>query len=283
MDSVVVNDDFRRFSWYAPDRLEAGAALIVVLHGAGMSGLEMREATGRGFERVEAPEGVVVAYPDGYERTWNDCRSEAPYPAVRRDVDDAAFLDSLVAALRDRYALDQDRLYVVGFSNGGGLAYRLAREDPQGWAGFAAIAANLPVPREDGCGEAIEPVSVLVMNGTADPVVPYAGGVASARGVRLGRVLSTEATVGAWLGLDGCLAPPEVAPLADVDPDDGSRIRLSEWTCPADRRVSLATVEGGGHTIPGPGPFDWPAWLGPVNRDVDAASLVWTFFRSLAR
>ncbi|WP_252406503.1 hypothetical protein, partial [Acinetobacter pittii] len=77
--------------------------MLVVLHGSRGDGAQMRRISGYGFDRLAAQEGFLVAYPDGFEGHWNDCRKAASYSARLRDVDDVAFLRALVARLAQEY------------------------------------------------------------------------------------------------------------------------------------------------------------------------------------
>ena len=57
----------RSYLTYIPQGLAKGSPLVVVMHGSGQNGAEMRTGTGYGFERLADEHGFAVVYPDGYE------------------------------------------------------------------------------------------------------------------------------------------------------------------------------------------------------------------------
>ena len=106
------------------------------------------------------------------------------------------------------------------------LAYRLALERPDDFAGVAAISASVPVKENLDCGHAEKPVPVMIINGTADPINPYRGGMVNLGGAKLGNVLSSEDTAKYFAKLLGVTAMPEVATL----PHKGGRTSVNGMT-----------------------------------------------------
>ncbi len=282
---LEVDGRVRHFEWYEPSTLEPGAPLVLSIHGSGMDGESTRRFTRWGFEELAEREGFVVAYPLGFEREWNGCRSPGVTRADREDLSDTRFLLEIARVLGERLALDPTRLYAAGISNGGQMAYRLAHDAPGRVAAVAALIAQIPEPENSDCNAPRGPVPVLVMNGTADPIVPEQGGVASLFGLSArGRVRSTDETIRFWLEVNGIGGPPaEVTQLPDLDPDDGSRVERSVWRGADPRReVVLVRVHGGGHAAPGGIGFGLRGWTGPllgfVNQDIRAPDEIWQFF-----
>lgn len=267
-------------SWgaYLPADLEPGAPVVFVLHGSRGSGEEMRAVTAYGFDLLAEREGVVAVYPDGFERHWNDCRASASYSANTRNVDDVTFLRSLVAVLGERYGVDPAAVYMVGLSNGGHMAYRMALEAPEVVAGVAAFAANLPVEDNLDCRPSGQPVPVLVVNGSEDPINPHEGGLVELLGdSSRGEVLSSRDTVTYWAGLSGYPSDGQHSDWQDRVPEDGTSISVLQWMGPGRAPVALVTINGGGHTMPDP-VFRLPRLLGLTSREADSARLAWHFF-----
>lgn len=239
--------------------------LVLVFHGGG--GRASGIAPHTGFSRLAEREGFVVVYPDGLGRRWNDGRG------VAATHDDVGFVRALLDTLAHTLALDPRRIYATGISNGAIFTYRLACDLPGVFAAVAPVAGAMPVDLVPACGHA-EPVSVLAMQGTADPLMPYAGGGV---GRRRGRVLSAERSVGFWATAAGCAGTPATAPEPDLTPADGTRVHLTTYAgCRDGRSVELYTIEGGGHTWPGGPPVGGA--VGRVSRDVDATPVIWSFF-----
>jgi len=118
---------------------------------------------------------------------------------------------------------------------------------------------------------------VLGIDGTADPIVPFAGG-----GVyddRNGDVLSAEETIATYRRADGCgngqtLAPTPVA-------SDGTSATFQRWSgCAGGTSVELATVHGGGHGWPGGRQYFASRLVGVVSQAFDANTYIWEFFKT---
>ncbi len=273
----------RRFAVYRPDRSIESAAVVIMLHGARGSGERIRRASGYGFDALADRHGFIVVYPEGYERHWNDCRAAAEYSARAMNIDDVAFMRELVAFIAAEYTVDRGRVFVAGLSNGGQLAYRLALEAPDLVRGVAAIAATLPTQQNLSCTHSGKAASVMIINGTADPINPFTGGEVTLVGPfgSRGEVRSALGSAEYWAHLAGYSTEPFFHRYPDSDPDDGSVADRMVWAAAGRPEVILVTVDGGGHTIPGPG-LAFPYFLGPVNQDFSAIEEIWRFFSRAA-
>lgn len=284
--SLRVGELERTYSVYVPAPLPAHAPLVLVLHGSMGNGEQARSGTFYGFDALADRHGFAVAYPDGFEEHWNDCRRVAPYSANTRNVDDVGFLRALVAHLAGELGLDPARVYATGVSNGGQMAYRLALEAPELVAAIAPVAAGLPDDANFDCEKSGQPVAVLIVNGTADPMNPFAGGRVALYGVwgDRGGVLSSDASVAYWAdladlaGLAGHRGPPERHRYRDLNGGDGSWAERLTWRDDGPGpEVAHLVLHGGGHTFPHPR-WRYPRFLGPTNADLDGAVEVWEFF-----
>lgn len=269
----------RTFLYYLPARLDAPVALVIVFHSSMGNGAQARAAFGYEFDRIADEHGFLVVYPDGVGGHWNDCREVAPYAARRLGIDDVGFARALVAHLRARWKVDGERVFATGFSNGGHMAIRLALEAPDLVAGVAPVIASLPAETNMVCRVSGEPVSILLMNGTDDPINPYEGGEVALYGtfVKRGLVVSTEASAAWFARLAGHTGQPERERLPDRDGDDGSTVERARWSGRGRKSVVLYSVRGGGHTVPHP-TARAPRLLGRTNADVTAAEEIWSFF-----
>lgn len=239
------------------------APLLIVLHGQTGSGERVRGYSG--FDTVA--DGALIVYPDGVDGGWNDGR-----PGLLNPVDDAAFLSNVIDRVGRVAAIDPDRVYLVGISAGGMLAYRLACVLPGRFAAIGIVAGALPVYVRDECAAADPvPTPLIVIHGTDDPILPWPG--------IGGTFLSTEAALTFWAERGGCTTTRLITNLPDADPVDGTRILHSQPTgCAAP--LHLYAVLFGGHTWPG---RTIPAiGLGRTAMDIDATALIWQFFTTQA-
>jgi polyhydroxybutyrate depolymerase len=270
--TLVVGGVTRSYLLFVPTGHQSGRPLplVLVFHGGGSRARAMTTHTG--FTRLAEREGFAVAYPEGLQGRWNDGRG---YGASH---DDVAFVRALLDTMGRRVTLDSSRLYATGISNGGMFAYRLACDLPGVLAAVAPVAGAVPAALADRCA-GTAPVAVAAFQGTADPLLPYAGGGRGASG--RGEVLSALRSAELWARVDGCPAEPELEAPGD-SVRDGTRVRGRRWTgCRSGREVVLYTIEGGGHTWPD-GPPVGPR-VGRVTRELKATEVIWAFFAAHPR
>lgn len=269
----------RTWHAYLPARRAAAPALVFVLHGSGGDFAQARGGYGYDFDLLAESEDLIPVYPDGFERHWNDCRKAGPYAANALDVDDVGFFRALVDEFAAKHGADRTRVFATGISNGGQMALRLALEAPDLVRAVAPVAASLPAERNMDCKPAGRPVSVLIMNGSADPMNPFEGGDVALYGVlgNRGAVLSSADSIDYFRDLAGHEEPPERTTLADLDPGDGSTVEVTRWRAPGRKAVALYAIRNGGHNAPHP-QLQIPRLLGPTNHDISAAQEIWRFF-----
>jgi polyhydroxybutyrate depolymerase len=254
------------------ERLKLGRRpVIVVLHGGSGSGARVRRNLG--LEEAIRSRNVTLVYPDAIGGRWGETKETA-----QKDID---FLRSLVDRLVANGTADRRKIFLVGSSTGGMLALRIGCERAgEAYAGVATIIANLPADMAETC-QPPKPIPLMVINGTANPIVPYAGGATKITEGKLD-VVSTDATLAPFAKADGCGDGRTTVALPDKDPKDGTRSyvdRLNGCKAP----VELIRVEGGGHTIPGRYTAGTTRGqpVGAHTNDFDAAHVIWDFFRRL--
>ncbi|MEX2292131.1 MAG: PHB depolymerase family esterase [Mycobacteriales bacterium] len=245
----------RTYRLFAPATLDrrAPVPLVLVLAGVGNTGEQMVGVTQ--FDRLAEKENIVVAYPEGVDRTWNGGYC-CPNGATSQP-DDVAFIDAVLDDVEAVEQIDPTRVFAVGFSGGAIMAHRLGCDLAARIAGVAAVSGSMVL---DDCRPS-EPVSVIAINGTVDELVPYEGGP-TAGGATQPSPPAPE-VVRRWAELNGC--PPESTTVPE-----GVVVTMTWTGCSQDTAVRLITIEGGGHTWFAPG-------FGPVNGAVDATQAVWDF------
>ncbi len=291
---ISVDGLTRTYALYLPPGgQDRSIPLVMVLHGGGgkitnMIGWSNRRSPYRLWMEVAEKEGLIIVYPQAVNGptgrpNWHDCRLDA---AVLPEVDDVHFLTTLLDTLAARYPVDTDRIYVTGMSNGGIMTLRLAVEVPQRLAAVAPLCASFPDTSE--CGLPSTPLPIFLLNGTADPLLPYKGGtIGNPPRAERGTVIPVEQTVALWQHVNGTDTVARVRQLPDLDPHDGSTITLLTYPDPlGNNEVVFCRINGGGHAAPSIREQYSPLWtnyVGPQNHDAEMVELVWDFFRDKVR
>jgi len=269
----------RTWHAYLPARKAAAPALVFVLHGSGGDWAQARGGYAYDFDTLAETEGFIPIYADGFELHWNDCRKAGPYAANTLDVDDVGFFRAVVEKFAAEHGADRSRVFATGISNGGQMALRLALEAPELVRAVAPVAASLPAERNMDCKPAGRPVSVLIMNGSADPMNPFDGGDVALYGLigNRGAVLSSKQSIDYFRELAGHEEQPFLWAMSDVDPNDDSTVEVLRWRSSGRRNVDLYVINNGGHNAPSP-KLAIPRIFGPTNHDISAAHEIWRFF-----
>ena len=144
------------------------------------------------------------------------------------------------------------------------MAYKLALTMPEKFKAVTAIIANLPDTNNLDCIEVKRPISVMIINGTEDPLNKYDGGMMISGNVTFGYVRSTERTFSYWATLAGYTGDPAKESLPDTDPTDGRTIERYTYKQKGKPEVVLLKVIGGKHDYP---------------KDIDVHEEAWNFLK----
>lgn len=285
IDSLNVDQIERGFYYDAPDNISQHPGLLFVIHGSGMNAWLMKTITGNQFGKIaDSAKNIIIVYPQGYLKYWNDCRKSATYDTKLQNINDVEFFVKMIDYFSTTYHINRQEVFAAGYSNGGEMCYKLAEEKPELFKGFAAISANLPVETNNDCFQSNQPVSMLVMNGTSDPINPYNGGaIILPDGKNRGTVVSTNNTIDYWTSLDKCdTASKTIHQFPDPDQSDSSVAIEEDYTCRVtNKKITLIKIINGGHIIPNPRFHFWPKVLGNVNKDINAPQIIFDYFMSL--
>ena len=222
----------------------ASAPIIVFLSGIGAS--IASEVSRDDLVPYVASDQAELVYPVGYYESWNaiTCCGEA----ATKNVNDEAFMEALVPKVDPGHTR---RVYLVGFSNGGRLAYRIACSVPGLFDEYAVVKAGPP----PGCNMR-KPVTILQVAAVDDPEVPYKPG---------DHGLANEPLPMTTLVTD--LHQVEKCPANNTVRHSG-RMTLTTWSgCADGTRLGFAVWPDGSHLFPGP----------PVTKPA-ASQAIWSFF-----
>ena len=139
--TTMVDGIEREYYVHVPQsyRGDVGVPVVFMLHGTSGDGLRFYNISG--WKEVGEAENLLSVYPssgkycikedDGtvkHTTKWNAFPSNWDFCASETPLDDIKFFRQIIDELKTRYKVDSKRLYIVGFSNGGQMAYRCAFE-----------------------------------------------------------------------------------------------------------------------------------------------------------
>lgn len=249
VETIRTGGRLREFIVHAPADVPDRAPLVFVLHGAWNNGANFRKETG--FDRIADESGFVVVYPYAVDRTlgkdWDVSGME--------DVD---FLLTLVAEMKNRFRIDSTRIYATGFSMGGYICHHLACNASNVFAAVTPVAGHCRnLKNEPKPCHAVRPVPILMIHGTADPVVKY-------------DLLADD--VKWWVERNG--GCPGKAVLTDPYPASNSNSNVTREVygpCNQGAEVAVMSVKGLAHNYPGGN--------GAEDASINAAKEAWAFLK----
>jgi polyhydroxybutyrate depolymerase len=231
-----------------PARVAGPLPVVVVLPGRSLDPDEMERMSGL----IPIVGRAIMIFPAGYDRSWN--AGGCCGVAQRVDLNDVAFLNEVIhrvlATQTDASAHD---VYLLGFSNGGRMAYRMACADPDTFAGVAAVEA-VPVYH---CAH-LDPTPLAIVAQSGDPLltIPTHGPPKTMQGY-------LEPTVGAtvqrYRTLEGCAQDSSLTTVGLA------RVTIFAH-CDNTGRLEYILYRGGAH--------DWPGGGGPTP---SAGQMIWSF------
>lgn len=288
--TVTTKDGPRHFLVATPKGpARTGRPLVIVLHGH-MGSAKNTLGTGlqercplSAWASIAGREGLVVAALDGAKgedgkQGWNDGR---PGSTGNPTTDDVAFVKAVIALMEREQGTDPSRVYAMGMSNGGVFTFRLALELGHPLAAIAAACSSMPGDHPPV--HPSRPVSVLMIEGTADPLMPYEGGQVHYREKLRGAVLGTEATLTFWKSANNLRSESVLETIPHSGKKgDPTRVTRSTWGASGGPQIMLLKVLEGGHCEPS---VDhrygllYTAICGKQNSDIESAEEAWRFFK----
>nr|NLI49408.1 hypothetical protein [Propionibacterium sp.] len=262
--SITVSDLTRRYLLHVPASYDGThpVPLVVDLHGF-VQWPANQQSVSRWSDLADE-EGFIVVHPMG---TGLPLRWASHTPGAAETTADIQFLTELLDTLSRDYAIDPERVYVSGISNGAGMSFVWSCVLADRIAAIGTVAGLFTYPWE-ACRRT-RPVPLVAFHGTADPIVPYEGG--PLRGP-VGVAPDVRSWVADYAARNGCTTVQQFPAQGDVT--------RTLWTRPEgdSADIVLYTVAGGGHTWPGGRPL--PEFItGPTSDDIDATRVMWEFFR----
>lgn len=268
-DTFTFDDEKRKFRIYFPENYDENELhpVVIALHGRLGRGKQMEKSSL--FNPVADENNVIMVYPDGYKKSWNDGRGEGP--AADDNIDDVGFINALINLIIGDYAVDDSRIYACGMSNGGFMSMRLAHELDNRIAAFGSVTGSLGTNYNQALDNA---VPVMLIAGTEDPLVPYEGGEVADSGTES---MGFEALLEYYAANNNC-DTLNVQQLPQVN-DDG--VNTEKWVysdCEESAKCVLFKNIGAGHTWPSGDAALGENTVGKESSEIDASRELMNFF-----
>ena len=294
--TVKFQDSEREFKFYVPKGFDETQQhpLIFALHGHGRTPQDAIDAY-NSWHKLADQDGTIIVYPaatgtpgsEKFPPHWNDL---AGPPAPPQSADDMAFIAYLMDYFVRTNKGDASRTYLTGISNGGAFTYNFSLLYPDKVAAIAPVVAMQATKMAEKYPKAV-PLPILMVNGSADPLIPSSGGVLLGG---MTDVLSVKDNIEFWKKRNGITTRPILVNLQDVTDEinDGrptpSYLELSIWPGNGKNDMMFLNVINGGHNLPILGQVDLAKatggnFLGVQNGDLNAAMFIYEFFLSHTR
>ncbi len=262
-ESIIHDGIQRNYIVYIPEIYDGSSAVPLVLNFHGYGSNATQQMFYGDFRDIADTEGFLLVHPEGTtfigNQFWN-----VGFPGISSTIDDVGFTEALIDELANSYAIDLDRVYATGMSNGGFMSFLLACQLSEKIAAVASVTGSMTQDTFDDCN-AQRPTPVLQIHGTEDDVVLYNGNTLS---IPIADVISY------WVDYNNCETTPTTTTLPDIDVSDGSTVEHSVYEDGDNGSTTEhMKVIGGGHTWPG-SVINSPG----TNQDIDASMEIWLFF-----
>lgn len=278
--NLTINGIDRNFIVYLPIGYNNAGKMpmVYVIHGG--SGTPEGMINIANFKPIADRDKVVLVYPSGVQRNWNDGRPTTPN---QLGINDVSYFNQVSDHMISNYPVDNTRIYATGISNGGFMSSRLGCELSNRIAAIAVVAATIEANTIAVSCNPSKPVPSIYIHGTVDPLVPFTGGDMTAGGTAGGTILSHFQTVAKWVSINKCNANAVETDLPDIA-NDGTTIKKRSFVSGAGgSEVISYVIQNGGHTWPQGFQYLNESIIGKTSQDLNACEEIWSFFKRFKR
>lgn len=163
-ETVKVGDAKRTYRLFVPKTIDLTkpAPLVVAFHGMGVDSKDVMPVY-TGLNRTAEEHRFVLVYPEAIGRSFG--------LAPEKVQADLQFFDALLEKVGLRYKIDDERIYVLGMSNGGYFAHLVGQARSQKIAAVASHSGPLGLQTLTGI-RAERKFPVMILHGTDDRLFP---------------------------------------------------------------------------------------------------------------
>ncbi len=268
-ESIMVDGLNRTYTLYLPSQFNINESVPLVLNFHGGAGTANDQLYTADMRDLADDQNFILVYPNAYpdpnsyqETNWQVVTSgDLPFTAPNPH-SDIVFIDNLIDDLHIQFNIDLNRVYALGYSNGGGFTFDLGCRLNNKITGIGVVARTMYAETYDNC-EVLHPTPVVTILGTEDYASDY-------NGITYEGTLyyhSNNSTNDLWIEKNNLVSTPNQSLIPDINSNDGSNVELYSWSS-EDECIELYhyKVINGGH--------DWPGTFG--NMDIIAHEIIWS-------
>jgi polyhydroxybutyrate depolymerase len=220
----------RQYFLVAPDSYDPATPLpiLIGLHGINGSPASFRDQFL--FGALASEYKYVGIFPLGWgdevnsNPTWNS--GSCCLSAMVANINDVEFIQAIIQEVNKNYFVDESRIWAVGFSAGGMMAYKLGCDLASVVTAIGVVSGTL---MQDPCNP-VAPISIIQLHGDLDDAIPLLGGGQYSTPPVRGSILTAA-------GIFGC------TPIQD-DSNEINAIETSTWSCSYGTEVRLNVYKG---------------------------------------
>jgi polyhydroxybutyrate depolymerase len=247
--SLIIDGNKRDYILYIPKNHNSSTKtpLVINFHGFGgeannfMNYADMRKLADDNQFILIYPQG---AYSDGFS-SWNPCPIGGDNKSSSNDF---GFVEKMIDTAANEYNVDRSRVYAIGYSNGGMMAYGLAHHKSNLIAAIASVSGTML----ECYGQTEHPMPLLNIHGTSDNILPYQGNESYS---------SAQADLDFWIEFNNASATPT------VNSDSSGRLTIEHYVY----SNTSAPVEHYKH-VDGK-----HVWFNKTYQNKNTAEIIWEF------
>ena len=261
-ENIIFDGNNRQYTAYIPETYSPSipSPILMAFHGGAGYAQEFMNYEAD-FRSIADTAGFILVYPQALEDPNDDNKTSWLHkePTNHNDI---YFIDALIDSLSSDYSVDNDRVYISGYSLGGMFSYELACHLNDRVAAFSSVAGAAFIGAFYNCN-ITHPTALLNIVGTNDDTHPYND--------LNGWYYPVSEINSYWATVNNTDSAPLVVELPDLNISDGSQVEKYSWIN-GDGCVTVEEIKiiNGGHDWPSPLSF----W---ANQDINANTEIWNF------
>jgi polyhydroxybutyrate depolymerase len=262
INASITHDNIQRdYILYVPASYDGTTDVPVLFNFHGYTSNASQQLVYGDFRPIADTAGFLIVHPQGTLDNTGTTHFNVGFGGS--STDDVGFTSALIDTLISLYAVDENRVYSTGMSNGGYMSFHLACNLSDRIAAVASVTGAMVPATLNNCG-ATHSTPILQIHGTNDATVPYNGDTWTS---------SISDILNHWTTFNNCNTTPVIEQVPNISTNDGSTVErysyLDQNGCDL---VVHYKITNGGHTWPGS-----IVNLTGTNYDIDASAEVWNF------